>query len=73
MFKVKIANNCEEQFHNSHIALKTKTYGNICPALVVNYKAFAALYQKEYNIVLSSGYLTFEREEQYTWFLMRWS
>jgi hypothetical protein len=65
MFKVKIANNCEREFINSHIALKRKSDGNI--------NSFTALYHKEYNIVLSSGYLTFKSEADYTWFVLRWS
>ena len=64
-YKVKIRNNCERQFINSHLALNRKSDGNV--------RTFDKLYNKEYNIKLDSGYLTFESEEHYTWFLLYWS
>jgi hypothetical protein len=65
MFKVKIANNCEEQFCNSSFALTSKLHANI--------ESFTRLYDDAYNIKLDSGYLIFESEERYTWFVLRWS
>lgn len=64
-YKVKIINNCENQFVKSHIALRIKLDGNI--------RAFTKLYKEEYNIILESGYLIFKSEAHYTMFLLRWS
>lgn len=64
-FPVKIRDNCKRQFSNSHIALKRKSDGNI--------RAFTKLYEKEYNVILESGYIVFESETHYTMFLLRWS
>lgn len=66
MFKVKITNNCEKQFRNSSAPLMSK-------GLNANIKTFTRLYDDAYNIKLDSGYLIFESEERYTWFLLRWS
>ena len=65
MFKVKITNNCEKQFLNSSFELARKSHRNT--------EVFTVLYDDAYNIKLDSGYLIFESEERYTWFLLKWS
>lgn len=63
-FTVQIADNCEQQFRRSHIALMEK--------LPPGWSGFVKLYEQEYNVKYK-GDLTFESEAEYTMFLLRWS
>jgi len=64
-FTVRIADNCEQQFRRSHVALMTKLQGT-------EWSGFVKLYEQEYNVKYQ-GDLTFESESDYIMFLLRWS